>query len=114
MMLCGVGLWIILVVLRLAKFSPVMTSTWIAPAVCIASAALILISGIVCAMADGPFIGILVRLVVLLGLAAYAYWVVGRTAAIGPLIASAGMIVLGIVFLILRRVPEAGGAGPGL
>ena len=103
-MLIGLGLWIVLVILRLAGFSPVQDWSWLAPAMCIASGALILISGIVCMKARGPFAGLVVRLAVLLGLAAYAHWVVGQTVAvIGALTPAVGILILGIIELTSRR-----------
>ena len=77
-MLGGLGLWIALVILRPAGFGPVHDLQWPAPALCILSGALILVSGIRCATAGGPLSGQLVRLAVLLGLAAYARWVSWR------------------------------------
>jgi hypothetical protein len=107
-MLTGLGLWIALVVMLLAGFGPALHWTWLAPAMCIASGALILISGIVCAKAGGPFAGLVVRLGVLLGLAAYAQWVVGQiSATIGALAAAAGIVILGIAVIGSRRTPEA-------
>jgi hypothetical protein len=106
MMLCGLGLWIVLVILRLAGFGPVSDLPWLAPAMCIASGALILLSGVRCAMVKGPFAGLVVRLAVLLGLAAYARWVAGGTAGVaGALAAAAGMVILGVLVLVLRRTP---------
>lgn len=107
MMLVGLGLWIVLVILRLARFSPVLDWTWLAPVMCIASGLLILISGIACVSAGGPFVGVVVRLVALLGLAAYAHWEVSRTSAvIGQLVAAVGIVVVGVVSLTSQRTAD--------
>jgi hypothetical protein len=106
-MLIGLGLWIVLVVLRLVGFGPAMG--WLASAMCIASGSLILISGVACVSAGGPIVGVLVRLAVLLGLAAYAHWVVERIPAVtGSLVAAAGTVVVGIVALASRGRRETG------
>ena len=106
-MIIGLFLWIVLVVLRLIGFGPVLDWPWLASAMCIASGVVILVSGIICARAGGPIVGAVVRLAVLLGLAAYAHWVIGRTpAVIGPLIAAAGMLVTGIVALVSGKPGE--------
>jgi hypothetical protein len=93
----GVGLWIILVVLKLTGSGMVMDWPWLAPAMCIAAGVMILISGIACITAGGPAMGQIVRLVVLMGLLVYTHLSVGVTASIGILITAFGEVVLCIV-----------------
>jgi hypothetical protein len=94
--LTGIGLWIVLVILRLTKAGLVTQWPWLGTAVCIAAGILVLVSGLLCLLAGGPFMGQIVRMIVLIGLGVYSYFEVGKTAWTVAAIAAAGAVVLSV------------------
>ncbi|MBD3277644.1 MAG: hypothetical protein GF388_05030 [Candidatus Aegiribacteria sp.] len=95
--LTGAGLWIIVVVLKLVKSGITEDNPQLSFFMCIAAAMLMVISGFLCMLSGGPAFGQLVRLGVLLGLAAYTYWVIDETTGIWVLVIAGGAAILSVI-----------------
>ncbi len=102
--LSGVGLWIIAVALRLMDSGILVQWAWLAPALCIASGVMVLVTSFVCLHFGGPFAGHLVRIAFLLGLAVYSNWEVGKNTAITVLVIT--ILALVPAVLALRKPRE--------
>lgn len=98
--LTGAGLWIIVVVLKLTKSGITEDNPQLAFYICVAAAVLLVVSGLLCMLAGGPAFGQLVRLGVLLGLAAYSYWVIDDTTGMWVLVIAGGAAVLSVIAFV--------------
>ncbi len=97
-MLAGAGVWIALIIWRATISRLRKWPTWLEPGWMLTAGGLILFSAVSCLLIDGPLVGQVVRLGLLLGMTGYAHWTFGKSVTRALL---AMTVVVGVLVLVL-------------
>ncbi len=96
-MLAGAGVWVLLVVWRATISRLRKWPAWVEPGLMLTAGGLVLFSGVSCLLIGGPLIGQIVRLGLLLGMTAHAYWKFGKAVTRALLVMT---VVEGVLVLV--------------
>jgi len=96
-MIAGVVVWICLVLWQVLFGRLREWPRWIEQGLCLGAGGLVLVSGFVWLLTDDSAVGQIVRLGLLLGMTAYAYWRIGKSETRALMAAS---VIQGILVLL--------------